>query len=170
MLACTPRATPLTSLQRVSILDFQVFFPWKDVTSEGGVMRTFLLRSLVALALFSVSLYAATVDFNAYGAASGLGYGQAKFVGTSSLVFPGFTLSTTGNGGIQLDAPGYFGATNYELLGGDTLTIAFDSSQSSFSTDVRDFSGFGGTDTIWVYGTDQTTLLNTYYISLVSCL
>jgi hypothetical protein len=128
-------------------------------------MQAFFLRPVIALALFSVSLCAATVDFNAYGAASGLGYGGVEPTGTNSLVFPGFTLSTSSSN-LQLDAPGYFGATNYELLGQTALTITFDAGQSGFSTDVRDFLGYGGTDTIWVYGTDHTTLLNTYYISL----
>ena len=127
-------------------------------------MRTFLLRSVATLALFGISLCAATVDFNAFGAASGLTDGNAEWLGTNSLVFPGFTLSATGQ--LQLDAPGYYGATNYELVGTGALTITFDFSQSSFSTDVRDFSGYGGIDTIWVYGSDGTTLLNTYTVPL----
>jgi hypothetical protein len=130
-------------------------------------MRTFFLTSVVVLALFSVPMSAGTVDFSAYGAASGLCSGCAEWTYVNSLAFTGFTLSTAGSpNGLQLDAPGYYGATNYELLGQVDLTITFNSAQSSFSIDLRDFSGFGGTDTISVYGADNITLLNAYFVSL----
>jgi hypothetical protein len=130
-------------------------------------MKAFLLKSMLALASLSIPLFATTVDFNAYGAASGLGYGDAEWLYVDSLTFPGFTLSTAGSQyGLQLDAPGYYGAVNYELLGEGDLTVTFSSAQSGFSTDVRDFSGYGGTDTVSVYGTDDTTLLATYFITL----
>ena len=130
-------------------------------------MRKFFLTSVVVLALFSVPMSAGTVDFRAYGAASGLCSGCAEWTHVNSLAFTGFTLSTAGSpDGFQLDAPGYYGATSYELVGEGDLTITFNSAQSSFSIDVRDFSGYGGSDPISVYGADDTTLLNAYLVSL----
>jgi hypothetical protein len=132
-------------------------------------MRKFVVLLLLsfALALSSVSMCATTQDFNAYGVASGLGAGQAEDLGIFSLAFPGFTLTAGGSTGLQLDAPGYFGALNYELLtnGGD-LTIAFAANQNAFSIDLRDFTTYGGTDTITVYGADDVTVLNTYFVNL----
>lgn len=126
-----------------------------------------LLMLSLGLALSGVTAFATTQDFNAYGASTGLGLGQAENLGFSTLAFPGFTLVAGGSIGLQLDAPEYFGAVNYELLGnqGD-LTIDFTSLQNAFSIDLRDFEGFGGVDTITVYGADDTTVLNTYMISL----
>lgn len=130
-------------------------------------MKTLVLTLAVALALFSAPLSATTVDFNAYGAAyPGLASGNTTLTGLNSLAFPGFTLSTTSAAGLQLDAPGYYGATNYEILSSGDLTITFASPQSAFSIDLRDFLGYGGTDTISVYMTDNTTLLTAYPISL----
>ena len=131
-------------------------------------MKSAFFTSAVALALFSFPMTATTVDFNAFGAASGLGYGDAQWLYVTSLAFPGFTLSTSSgsDNSFQLDAPGYFGAVNYELVAGGDLTVTFSSAQSGFSTDVRDFIGYGGIDTISVYGTDDTTLLATYFITL----
>jgi hypothetical protein len=130
-------------------------------------MEKFVAALTFVMALCSVPAFATTQDFNAYGAGTGLGYGNAEWIGSPSLAFPGFTLNSTGSS-LQLDAPGYFGATNYELLGGDnaTLTIDFNATQSAFAIDLRDFSGYGGTDTITVYGADDTTVLGTYYIAL----
>ena len=126
-----------------------------------------LLMLSFALALSSVSMFATTQDFNAYGISTGLCGGCAENLGFSSLAFPGFTLTAGGSIGLQLDAPGYFNAANYELLGnrGD-LTITFGASQNAFSIDLRDFSAYGGADTITVYGADDVTVLNTYNISL----
>jgi hypothetical protein len=95
-------------------------------------MKTFFFTAVVVLALFSVPMSAGTVDFNAYGATTGLAPGTAEVLGTNSLAFPGFTLSAN-SGELQLDAPGYYGAVNYELLADDSnLTIIFNSAQSSF--------------------------------------
>jgi hypothetical protein len=132
-------------------------------------MRMMLvLGALLAACLLSASTFAGTVtqDFNAYGASTGLPNVQAGWVGSPSLTFPGFTLSTTGVYGLQLDAPGYYGAVNYELLGENALTVTFGAAQNWFSLDLRDFAGFGGLDTISVYGTDDVTLLATYGITL----
>ena len=129
-------------------------------------MKRFIVALTFVLAAFSVSAFADTQNFNAYGAGTGLGLGEAEWIGASSLAFPAFTLNTTGANGLQLDAPGYFGATNYELLGEDSLNIDFNVAQSAFAIDVRDFSGYGGMDTITVYGANDTTVLNTYNITL----
>lgn len=83
----------------------------------------------------------------------------------SSLDFPGFDL-VAGSGNLQLDAPGYYGATNYELLADTSLTIDFTDPQTAFSMDLSDFSGYSGTETITVYGTDDTTVLDTYSVFL----
>ncbi len=129
-------------------------------------MRFCFITLAVALALFSIPVSAVTVDFNAYGAASGLGFGGAEWVGASSVAFSGFELSTADHYGLQLDAPGYYGATNYEITAEGPLAITFDLPQTGFSIDLRDFAGYGGSDTISVYATDGTTLLNTYTVSL----
>jgi hypothetical protein len=133
-------------------------------------MRMMLVWGALLVAfLLPASMFAGAVtqDFSAYGAASGLPDGQAEVLGLNSLAFPGFTLSTPG-GQLQLDAPGYYGAVNYELLGvdGSSMTITFNAAQTEFSFDVRDFSGYGGLDTISVYGADDVTLLATYGIML----
>lgn len=125
-----------------------------------------LLSLSLMLALSGTAAFATTQDFNAYGISTGLGFGQAENLGFTTLAFPDFTLSTNAPT-LQLDAPGYFGALNYELLGnGGDLTITFNAAQPNFSIDLRDFAGFGGTDTIKVYGTDHVTLLNAYSVSL----
>jgi hypothetical protein len=129
--------------------------------------KTWAVLVLLALALSGVALSATTQDFNDYGASTGLGFGQAENLGFFTLAFPGFTLVAGGSTGLQLDAPQYFGAVNYELLsnGGD-LTIDFATTQNAFSIDLRDFSGFGGIDTVTVYGADDVTVLNTYSVAL----
>jgi hypothetical protein len=111
-----------------------------------------------------------TQTFNAYGAALLPNQGAAIPDG-SSVAFTGFTLYTTGV--LQLDSPGFDGATSYELLGnqGD-LTILFTVPQNSFSISLRDFAYLpggtpaGGLEMITVFGTDGTTVLSTYALSL----
>jgi hypothetical protein len=133
-------------------------------------MKKFVVALTFVLAVFSVPAFADTQDFNAYGAGRGLPYWGAEDLGITSLAFPAFTLNAAGGTfpTLQLDAPGYYGAINYELLagyGGD-LTIDFNAAQSAFAIDLRDFQGYGGTDTITVYGADDTTVLATYYMGL----
>jgi hypothetical protein len=105
-----------------------------------------------------------TQTFNAYGAALLPNQGAATLDG-SSVAFPGFTLYT--NGVLQLDSPGYYGATNYELLavGGD-LTIDFTVPQDSFSIGLRAFRGFGGDEMITVFAADDITVLASYSVGL----
>ncbi len=128
---------------------------------------------LTAFGVFAVVLLSGpmvagpiTQDFNAYGAGTGLAAGNAEYLGLDSLAFADFTLSAPSE--LQLDAPGYYGATNYELLANDPLTITFNADQIAFSIDLRDFSGFGGSDTISVYAADDVTLLNSYSVTLPS--
>ncbi|MGH9605052.1 MAG: hypothetical protein ACRD3N_05070 [Terracidiphilus sp.] len=105
-----------------------------------------------------------TQNFNAYGASTGLGVAGAEDVSANSLTFPGFTLSS--GDFLQLDAPGYYGAVNYELLANDSpLTITFDADQSNFSIDLRDYQGYSGSDTITVYGANDTTVLDSYMVA-----
>lgn len=128
-------------------------------------LSNFLVRA-AALAIVSVPAFATTTqDFNAYGAGTGLGAGNAEGV-ASPLTFPDFVLSSTG--GLQLDAPGYYGAVNYELLGapGADLLITFNVAQGIVSLNLRDFAGYSGNDTISVYAADDTTLLNSYVVAL----
>ena len=113
-------------------------------------MKKLVLAFTFTVLLGNTPAFADTQTFNAYGAKTDSGK-AALNVGTS-LAFPGFTLDTSGFS-LQLDPPGWFGAPNYELLGnqGD-LTIDFTVPQSSFSIRLRDFKGFGGTETITVFG------------------
>lgn len=118
------------------------------------------------LALFTLPMFAGTVtqDFNAYGASTGLGADSAEQV-ASPLVFPDFTLASTS--GFQLDSPGYFGAVNYELQGySSDLLITFNAAQGIVSVNLRDFTGYSGTDTVSVYAANDTTLLNSYAVVL----
>lgn len=130
-------------------------------------MRKFVLALTFLFLLASAPAFADTQTFKAYGAAV-LGGKKAKNVGTS-VTFPGFTLHTSGFS-LQVDAPGYFGATNYEMLGnlGD-LTIDFTVPQNSFAIRLRDFAGDpGGLDMITVFGADHATVLATYSVGLNS--
>ena len=131
------------------------------------------MKKLVLALTFTVLLGNArafadtTQTFNAYGAALLHNQGAAMLDG-SSLAFPGFTLYATGPySSVQLDSPGYYGATNYELLAvrGD-LTIAFTVPQNSFSICLRAFRGFGGDEMITVFAADDTTVLATYSVGL----
>jgi hypothetical protein len=133
---------------------------------QGDSMKKFAIALSVAAMLSSLPMFATTQNFNSYGASSGLPPGDAEIlVGVTSLAFPGFTLATSDE--LQLDAPGYYGAVNYELLSGNApLEIDFTAPQSSFAIDLRDFSGYGGPETITVYGADDTTVLNTYGLNL----
>lgn len=134
-------------------------------------MRKLVILLTLVLALFSVSAFATTQDFNAFGTGTGLGFGQAENLGYTSLAFPDFTLNTIAYT-LQLDAPGYFGASAYELLGngnngqGTDLTIDFNAAQNNFGIGLRDFLGYGGTDIVTVYGADDTTVLATYSLAL----
>jgi len=127
-------------------------------------MKKLVLAITFLAVLGSGRTLAETQNFNAYGLATDTTK-AALNVGTS-LNFPGFTLDTSGFS-LQLDPPGWFGAPNYELLGnqGD-LTIDFTVPQTSFSITLRDFQGFGGTETITVFGVDHTTLLATYSLGM----
>lgn len=120
----------------------------------------FIAAVIFALAAYSVPGFAFTQDFNAYGTATGPGG-----IDASSVVFADFTLSTSGPS-LQVDAPGYYGAANYELLGSPDLIINFNTAQSAFAIKLRDFAGYGGTETITVYGANDTTVLSTHAISL----
>ncbi|HEY1469340.1 MAG TPA: hypothetical protein VGF61_09865 [Candidatus Acidoferrum sp.] len=135
-------------------------------------MKKFVLALMFTVLLGNARALADTTQtFNAYGAAILPNQGTAANVGTS-VVFPGFTLFTNGPS-LQVDSPGYFGATNYELLGnqGD-LTIVFTDPQTSFSIRLRDFSSLpggapaGGLDMVTVFATDDTTVLSSYALGL----
>jgi hypothetical protein len=130
-------------------------------------MKTMIIAviAVLALAVSNVPGYAFTQGFDTYGAGSGLGNGGAEWLQTSSISFTDFTLSSTGSL-LQLDAPGYYGATNYEFTALSNLTINFNTAQSNFIIGLRDFSGYGGTETITVYGADDTTVLSTYTLGL----
>lgn len=127
-------------------------------------MKKFLLAFTFTVLLGNSQTFADTQTFNAYGTKTDAGK-AALNVGTS-LAFPGFTLDTSGFS-LQLDPPGWYGAPNYELLGnqGD-LTIDFTVPQTSFSIRLRDFKGFRGTETITVFGVDDTTVLSTYTVGM----
>jgi hypothetical protein len=128
-------------------------------------MKKFVLALTFMVLLGNARAFADTTQtFNAYGAALLPNQGAATLDG-SSVAFPGFTLYT--NGVLQLDSPGYYGATNYELLavGGD-LTIDFTVPQNSFSIGLRAFRGFGGDEMITVFAADDTTVLATYSVGL----
>jgi hypothetical protein len=77
-------------------------------------MKKFILALTFMVLLGDARAFADTQTFAAYGAAT-LGGKSAMNVGTS-VAFPGFTLITSGCS-LQLDAPGYFSATNYEMFG-----------------------------------------------------
>jgi hypothetical protein len=128
-------------------------------------MKKFVLALTFMVLLGNARAFADTTQtFNAYGAALLPNQGAAILDG-SSVAFPGFTLYT--NGVLQLDSPGYYGATNYELLavGGD-LTIDFTVPQNSFSIGLRAFRGFGGDEMITVFAADDITILATYSVGL----
>lgn len=128
-------------------------------------MKKFILALTFMVLLGDARAFADTQTFTAYGAAT-LGGKSVLNVGTS-VAFPGFTLITSGFS-LQLDAPGYYGATNYEMLGnfGD-LTIDFTAPQTSFAISLRDFAGFpAGLDMITVYGVNDTTVLASYSVGL----
>lgn len=127
-------------------------------------MKKFALAFMFTVLLGNSQAFADSQTFNAYGKATDTGK-SALNVGTS-VAFPGFTLDTSGFS-LQLDPPGWFGAPNYELLGnqGD-LTIDFTVPQTFFSIRLRDFKGFGGTETITVFGVDDTTVLSTYTVGM----
>ncbi len=129
-------------------------------------MKKFLLALTFMVLLGDARAFADTQTFTAYGAVVLPDQGTAADVGTS-VAFPGFTLVTSGVS-LQVDAPGYFGATNYEMLGnqGD-LTIDFTVPQTSFAISLRNFAGFpAGLDMITVYGVDDTTVLASYSVGL----
>jgi hypothetical protein len=127
-------------------------------------VKKIVLAFMFTVLLGNTQTFADSQTFNAYGVATDSGK-AALNVGTS-VAFPGFTLDTTGFS-LQLDPPGWFGAPNYELLGnqGD-LTIDFTVPQSSFSIRLRDFKGFAGTETITVFGADDSTVLSTYTVGM----
>jgi hypothetical protein len=130
-------------------------------------MKKFVLALTFMVLLGNARAFADTTQtFNAYGAALLPNQGAAIF-DPSSVAFPGFTLYTTGPYPVQLDSPGYYGATNYELLAvrGD-LTIDFTVPQNSFSIGLRAFRGFGGDEMITVFAADNTTVLATYSVGL----
>src|SRR5260370_36267627 len=126
-------------------------------------MKKFVLALTFMVLLGNARAFADTAQtFNAYGAALLPNQGAAILDG-SSVAFPGFTLYTTGPySSVQLDSPGYYGATNYELLAvrGD-LTIDLPVPQNSFSIGLRAFRGFGGDEMITVFAADDTTVLAT---------
>ena len=128
-------------------------------------MKKFVLAMTFMVLLCNARVLADTQTFNAYGAATDSGKTAVNV--ETSVAFPGFTLDTSGFS-LQLDPPGWYGATNYELLGnqGD-LTIDFTVPQTSFAISLRNFSGFpAGLDMITVFGTDDTTVLATYSVAL----
>jgi hypothetical protein len=134
-------------------------------------MKKFVLALTFMVLLGNARAFADTTQtFNAYGAALLPNQGAAKIDGLS-VAFPGFTLYTTGL--LQLDSPGFDGATNYELLGnqGD-LTILFTVPQNSFSISLRDFAYLpggapaGGLEMVTVLAADDTTILSTYTLGL----
>ena len=129
-------------------------------------MKKFVLALTFMVLLGNARAFADTTQtFNAYGAALLPNQGAAILDG-SSVVFPGFTLYTTDPYSVQLDSPGYYGATNYELLAGGDLTIDFTVPQNSFSICLRAFRGFSGDEMITVFGADDTTVLATYSVGL----
>jgi hypothetical protein len=133
-------------------------------------MKQFVLALTFTVLLGSAGALADTQTFHAYGAAMLPGQRASMNIGPS-VAFPDFTLYTTGL--VQLDSPGFDGATNYELLGnqGD-LTIAFTVPQNSFSISLRDFAYLpggapaGGLAMITVFGADDTTILSTSAVGL----
>jgi hypothetical protein len=134
-------------------------------------MKKFVLALTFMVLLGNARAFADTTQtFNAFGAALLPNQGAAM-LGGPSVAFPGFTLYTTGL--LQLDSPGFDGATNYELLGnlGD-LTIVFAVPQNSFSISLRDFAYLpggapaGGLEMVTVFAADGTTVLSTYALGL----
>jgi hypothetical protein len=99
-------------------------------------MKKFVLALTFTVLLGSAGALADTQTFHAYGAAMFPEQRALMNIGPS-VSFPGFTLYSTDL--VQLDSPGFDGATTYELLGnqGD-LTIAFTVPQNSFSIRLRD--------------------------------
>ena len=131
-------------------------------------MKKLVLAITFLTVLTTGRTFADTQAFTAYGSSMLSVRGTNSIVGTS-VAFHDFTLYTTGYA-LQLDSPGYFGATNYEMLGdqGD-LTIAFTVPQNSFTISLRNFTGYpGGFDQITVFGADDTTVLSTYSVWLDS--
>ena len=137
-------------------------------------MKKFVLAFTFTVLLGNTQTFADTQTFNAYGTAILPDRGASIPDGTS-VAFPGFTLQSD-SGFVQLDSPGYYGATNYEMLGtyGD-LTIDFTVPQNSFTIKLRDFATppgvlppLGGLDLITVFGADDTTVLSTYAVGLTT--
>jgi hypothetical protein len=82
--------------------------------------------------------------FEALGKQYSLGYGNAMYLPTPELSIGALRF----DGSLQLDAPGWAGATRYELLAGRELSIVFAQPQQAFGFFLRDFPGFGCT--CWV--------------------
>jgi len=71
--------------------------------------------------------------------------------------------------GLQWSGPGYFGAPSKELLAfPDNLLVDFTTSVNAFGVDLREFQSFQSAAVITVYGTDDTTVLGTFNLVLLT--
>lgn len=88
------------------------------------------------------------------------------------LVSPGVSFKTAGeltNYGnvLQLNAPGYYGASSNELLSDTTgINIAFSAPVNAFGLDLRDFSGYTSSTDIYVYDSSGNLVYSTSNMGL----
>jgi hypothetical protein len=77
------------------------------------------------------------------------------------LVVNGVTF-VPGSSILQWNGANYFGAPSKELLANDQpMTIDFSVPVDTFGVDLRAFQGFGDTATVTIFGTDDSTVLDT---------
>jgi len=86
------------------------------------------------------------------------------------LVVGGVSFDALGFGVLQWDGAGYFGSPSKELSATDLdgLLVNFTTSVNALGIDLRAFTGFPSTALVSVYGTDDTTLLGTFNLGLLS--
>lgn len=73
---------------------------------------------------------------------------------------PGLVFSGSGSG-FQWNDAGYFGAPSRELVADGVLLIDFQVAVTAMGLDLRTFTGFPETATVYVFAADDTTLIGT---------
>ncbi len=89
---------------------------------------------------------------------------QVQVVNSSNyLTQSDLSFSLPNSGIFQFDSPGYYGATENEILvGGGDMAMNFSGTVNAFGVDLRTFDCCGNTQTITIYGANDTTVLATF--------
>ena len=109
-----------------------------------------------------------TENFENYNVPDGNGDGLQATLDSSTVVNgqgPGLVVNgvtfVAGSSNLQWNGANYFGSPSKELVAGQPMNIDFSVPVNAFGLDLRAFTGFGDTATVTIFGTDDSTVLDT---------